>query len=213
MSAFILFAKKRRSHYYLNDDAHKNTQDEGRYPTKRLKRLVPVWVILLAFAMTASCSVMSKDVQKSARKDLEFNTLLKNPESYTGSTVLWGGYILEIRNHPETTEILVLQSPLSFQDEPGPKDASQGRFIVHHKAFLDPEIFSKNRKLTVAGTFVETRTDAVDNHPYPYPIVETKEIYLWPKFEGYRYDPYPYHDPCYPYPFYRDRFHHSPFCW
>jgi outer membrane lipoprotein len=65
--------------------------------------------------------------------------------------VILGGYILETKNLTDETIVEVLQAPLTFQVEPKSKDLSEGRFIVSHKGFLDPEVYNKDRKLTVAN--------------------------------------------------------------
>ncbi len=177
------------------------------------RRTLYTLIFLLAAALTTSCAVVSKDVKKIARKDIAIERLLQNPEKYIGQTVLLGGYVLETRNQPKKTEIVVLQTPLSFWDEPGPRDESRGRFVGVSEMFLDPEIFAKNRKVTLAGRVIGTRVDSVGTHPYPYLLLETLEVYLWPKFSGYRRYPYPYADPFYPHPFYRDPFYRDYYGW
>ncbi len=180
---------------------------------KTLRDTLSVLILFALFILAASCSVISKDLRRTVREDLGFRALLEHPERYKGSTVLLGGYILETRNLPEITELVVLQAPLSFRDEPGPKDASEGRFIALHNGFLDPEIFSENRKVTVAGILTGIQTETVNNHPHPHLVIKSRETYLWPEFEGYRYYPRPYPDPFYPCPFYDDPFYRSPYCW
>ncbi len=110
-----------------------------------------------------------------------------------------------------------LQVPLSSGQKPGAKDRSQGRLIIVSTQFLDPEIYTKGRKITVAGKVVGSSQNEINTEPYAYLRLEAIEVYLWPQ---YRMTPtyyYPYNapywfwnDPWYwrPYPYRLDgRFH------
>ena len=76
--------------------------------------------------------------------------------------------------------------------------------------FLDPEIYSKGRKLTVGGKVVGVRPQPLGNRLYRYPVIEAEELHLWPKKVSYArpYDPYPHcwHFPWHYYPY-------SPYPW
>jgi outer membrane lipoprotein len=39
-------------------------------------------------------------------------------------------------------------------EEPDLRDLSQGRFVVYFKGFLDPEVYAKDRAITVAGMVI-----------------------------------------------------------
>ena len=91
--------------------------------------------------------------------------------------------------------IIILQTPLGFREEPKSKDHSQGRFILVQKGFLEPEVYSKDRKITVAGKVIGSVVKKVDDFSHPYLQIEGREIYLW---STNRYDyPGPYYDPWY----------------
>ncbi len=49
------------------------------------------------------------------------------------------------------TRVQVLQLPLGTGQRPDITAPSQGRFIVIYKRFVDPLIYEKGRKITVAG--------------------------------------------------------------
>jgi outer membrane lipoprotein len=170
-------------------------------------------LVLFATLLIFSCSVISKQTRKERSVSLPFEILLKEPTKYKGNTVILGGYILEIRNLSDETIIIVLQSPLQFRDEPGSRDDSKGRFIVTHKGFLDPEIYSKDRKITVAGIIVGLTSEPVDQGTYTYLTLQSREIYLWTVYDNNRYWPY-YYDPFYPYPYYRHPYYRRyPYYW
>jgi outer membrane lipoprotein len=148
-----------------------------------------------------SCSVISQQIRDESIGPVQFKTLMQNADKYKGETVILGGYILETQNLADKSVVKVLQAPLGLGETPQSKDMSQGRFIILQKGFLDPEIYQKDRKITVAGTITGTMTEKVNNFAQPYLEIESREIYLWPKDEYYY--PQPYYSPWYyPYPYY-----------
>ena len=157
----------------------------------------------------ASCSPISGPVQKQALQ-VPFERLMEDTARYQGELVLLGGYIIETTNLANQTRILVLQAPLDFSDNPKSKDKSQGRMIVIHEGYLDPEVYEKERAITVAGTLLGKETGKPDLCPFSCLTIKSRELYLWPE-ERY-YPPYwgPYSDPFYyyDYPWY---FHRRPF--
>ena len=161
----------------------------------RLKTAALMSILLF----TASCSVISSEVRREAEPTLAFNLLEEEANSYLGKTVIVGGYILETENLPDKMSILVLQAPLGFRDEPKSKDKSQGRFIVFHKGFLDPAVYRKWRKITVAGIVTGLTTANVENCPNQCVNLESYEIHLWPEYHYHRPRYYPpFGDPPYP---------------
>ena len=153
-----------------------------------------------------SCSVISREIRSEALPSVPFSELIQHTESYKGDTVIVGGYILETRNQAGSTLIKILQAPLMTGDEPRSRDYSQGRFVVEYQGFLDPAVYSKDRKVTVAGTVAGTVAETEGGYPYAYLKIKSREIYLWPKYEYRYYDPYydywyfPRHYFYYPYP-------------
>lgn len=178
-----------------------------------------LWAALLAIPMTlflGSCSVISQQIRTEATPTIQFKTLILEKDNYRGKTVILGGYILETQNSADKSLIKVLQVPLGFGEKPKSKDLSEGRFIVSQKGFLDPEIYKKDRKITVAGAIVGAVVEKIDDSPQPYLKIESREIFLWPEEPYYYPPPYydPYYDPWfYPYPYYGYRHRHYPYYW
>ncbi|MBN1932770.1 MAG: Slp family lipoprotein [Desulfobacterales bacterium] len=168
-----------------------------------LKKTLWMTFILL---ITASCSVVSQRIRDEAMPAIPFKTLLQEIDKHVGEMVVLGGYILETENRVDETIIKVLQAPLTIRDEPKDRDFSEGRFIVIHKGFLDPEVYSKDRKITVAGIIVGCKSEKIETCPLKFIKIESREIYLWQKYE-YLYpplSPYPYYDDWfYPFPYRR----------
>jgi outer membrane lipoprotein len=153
--------------------------------------------IALALLGAVSCAVTSKAIRKEAGQPLPFPLLAQNPMAYAGRTVILGGYLIDVLNENNVTRLLVLQSPLGGGEEPGDRDASEGRFMVVYPGFLDPAVFEKNRRVTVAGTVTGSTTETVDGLAYAYPTLTLREIHMW-EDEVYP-RPYPpaYYDPFY----------------
>ncbi len=177
----------------------------------------------VAASLLLSCSAVSKNLRDEAVPGLSFDELRQDTEQFVGETVVLGGYVLETRNLPEMSQIVVLQTPLGHRDRPESREKSQGRFMAVRQGFLDPEIYEEDKPITVAGKVRGKETIKIDEYPYPIVKVEAEEIYLWEKREyqrPYYYDPF-YYDPFYPYyydPFYpwgfrRHRFGPYPYWW
>lgn len=164
------------------------------------------WLSTLVLAtILSSCSAMSQNVRKEADTSIPFDTLKQHTEEYIGKTVILGGYVLEVRNLPQATHIIVLQTPLDFQDHPKQRDQSQGRFIVMHEGFLDPAVYEEGRMITVGGPVIGKEIVKVDGYSYPTVAVKSVEIHLWVKEEKrqtYPFFPSPFYDPFFYDPFY-----------
>ena len=160
---------------------------------------------LASLMLTVSCTVISKPVRSEAEPPVPFRTLVAQADQFKGRTVILGGHILKTRNLESETVIEVLQVPLAIGEEPGPKDRSEGRFRVYHDGFLDPEIYGKDRVITVAGVVVGSGFEEIGGQRNQYLKIKDREIFLWPDYQThpYPYPPWPYPYFWYDYPFYR----------
>ena len=151
---------------------------------------------LTTLMLPISCTVISEPVRSEAEPPLPFKTLVAQADQYRGRTVILGGYILETRNLESETTINVLQVPLRIGEEPDFKDRSEGRFLVYQQGFLDPEIYSKDRVITVAGEVIGSGSEEIGGNRIQYLKIKSREIYLWPEYEtrGYPYHPWRYPD-------------------
>jgi outer membrane lipoprotein len=159
-----------------------------------------------------SCSVISKPVRNEAISPVQFKALLKDVDKHIGDTVILGGYVLQTNNSAEQSTLLILQAPLGYGQEPRAKDDTQGRFIVVHEGFLEPEVYSKERKVTVAGVIAGKVKIKIDAFSQPHLKIRSREIFLWPEKEPSYYDNYydPWLCPSFDcWPWYRRR----PFFW
>jgi len=149
--------------------------------------------LALFFFGIAGCGYpISQGLRGEARKDLTFPMVLQNPTAYIGSIVIWGRKIIETHNVTGGSEIIVLETPLDYQEMPESEKYSEGRFIVKSSAFLDPEIYKKGKKITVAGEIIGKETEPLGKTKYTYPVILIKQIHLWRRIRLYRYSP-PYY--------------------
>jgi outer membrane lipoprotein len=63
--------------------------------------------------------------------------------------------------------------------------------------FADPEVYKKDRKLTVYGTLTGLEKHKIGERMVDYPIVMSQNLLLWPKNQDY-----PYYSPFYSSPWY-----------
>ncbi|MBU4427106.1 MAG: Slp family lipoprotein [Desulfobacterales bacterium] len=164
-------------------------------------------LLLIYSSLTACAPALSKQFREKALPPVSFNELLSDPNTHRGRNVILGGYILEVKNESDGSRLTILQAPLDFQNRPHSRDKSKGRFLARTDKFIDPEIYKKERKLTVGGIVAGVSAQPLGDRIYRYPVIEVEELYLWAEEtrQDWPYDPYydPYWDhwgfPWYPY--------------
>ncbi len=145
----------------------------------------------LLIVLLSGCLPISSHLRAEADKALTFRQVFQNPEDYKGKIVIWGGEIIETMNQRDgTTLIVVLQRPLDWSEEPEFR-RSEGRFIILVEGFVDPFVFRKGRRISVAGEILGRKVMRLGELEYPYPLLQSKQIYLWREY--YYYYPYPYY--------------------
>ncbi|UCF85709.1 MAG: Slp family lipoprotein [Desulfobacteraceae bacterium] len=165
---------------------------------------------LIYSALTACAPALSKQFREKALPPVSYNELLSDPNKHKGRNIILGGYVLEVKNESDGSQLTMLQAPLDFQNRPHSRDKSKGRFLARTDKFIDPEIYKKERKLTVGGTVAGVSAQPLGDRIYRYPVIEVEELYLWAEEtrQDWPYDPYydPYRDH-WGYPWY---FYHRP---
>jgi len=166
--------------------------------------------LLLFLLFLPGCShVISKDLRNTANLSLTLAQVKQSPEAHKGKTVVWGGEIIQTENQKDgTTLIEVFQMPLSSRGEPKETVASEGRFLALVDKYLDPYLFRRGKKVTVAGEIRGEKIRPLGEIDYRYPLLLSREVHLWeyyyrPSYDPYYY-PYDYYDPWwwgYPYPY------------
>jgi outer membrane lipoprotein len=150
----------------------------------------PLCIATLTFMVMGACApIISQQALDEVDDSVRFDEILGDPDAYQGRGVLLGGYVIETRNLPEKTLIMVLQSPLGYRKEPAAETSSKGRFILSVPGFIDPAIYRPGRKLTVAGTISGKDVRPLGEVEYTYPVITKKEIYIWPEERSARTEP------------------------
>lgn len=180
--------------------SHRKTTVERKENVEMAHRRLPRFLLCGFFLFVASgCAYpISKDLRHQANKDLTFSQVIQNPEAYTGKIVIWGGLIIETSNPPDGGEILILQTPLDSGEYPNTK-STYGQFIAKTSTFVDPVIYKKGRKVTLAGKIIGKRVKTLEVMKYTSPVVGIKELFLWskervwwepPSYYGWKWDLY-----------------------
>lgn len=160
--------------------------------------------LFLLFGFISGCApVISLKLIEKVDPSLTFEQVFQSPDRYKGKFVLWGGEIIRILPQDKEIFIEILQTPLNWRGKPKRSSASQGRFLIIIKEFQDLYLFKKGRKITIVGQIEGAlkgeKIKSIGESDYQYPILLSKEIYLWrfhpyssspPYFpDPYRYDP------------------------
>jgi outer membrane lipoprotein len=155
---------------------------------------------LLAGTLSACASLpISQVYRDAARPNVTLAMVAQNPATYVGTTVIWGGRIIEIANTPTGSELVVIEMPLDGDERPVNFPASAGRFIAKTSTFLDPEIYQVRSEITLAGQVTGREERPVGKMQYAFPVVDLKQAFLWGADAaeaewgyGPYYWPYPY---------------------
>ncbi len=142
---------------------------------KHLKRTL-LLAIFSGLAMSACTTIPEQlkgdyaplEPQDAAAKDLQ-------------TSVRWGGIILETRPEAEHTCFEILARQLEKSMRPAVTDQASGRFIACRPGFYDPEVFEKDREVTLTGEIIYLDSRKVGEYDYNYPVVDIEFISLWPK--------------------------------
>ena len=162
------------------------------------------FLLLWGLLLSGCTSIVSKNLREQADQTITFHQVFQNPAEHKGKVVIWGGEIIETVNRKDgMTSLEVFQRPLGWRDEPRETLDSGGRFIALIEKYLDPYLFRKGAKITVAGPILGEEVRPVGQLDYRYPVISVKQIYLW---QNYVYPPvlsppYAYYDPWWPYPY------------
>lgn len=168
--------------------------------------------VLLLMLMVAGCSPFPKSVLQQVDERLTYEEVQRDPDSFIGKKILWGGVIIKTTNTPIETIMKIRQTDLDIDTRPKNLDKSQGRFLVRYHGFLDPAIYAEGREITLLGEITGKEDMVLDQTSYTYPVIRSEGLHLWEKREIY-----PYYDPWfrhyYPSPWYYRPFPYRWYRW
>ncbi len=138
-------------------------------------------VVLFALALLLQgCTyAISRDMVAKADKTITFEMLQADPDSFKGKILLLGGTISHITNTKQGTILEVVQRPLDYWGKPKRTSSTGGAFLVLYPAYLNPFIYEPGREVTVAAEVEGTRSKALGDFEYSYPVVIAREMKLW----------------------------------
>jgi outer membrane lipoprotein len=148
-------------------------------------------ILCIAILLGAiGCAVIPAEISQNALNDMPLAELIRDAGRFRGETVVVGGYVVEVTNLEDQSRIIAVQAPLGIAQEPRAKDLSQGRLVIRLQGFIDPEVYKKERKITVAGIVTGSSQTEQGQYPYPYLRIDLSHIHLWPEEKAVPYDPY-----------------------
>ena len=168
------------------------------------------WLASILF-LTACSTHIPPEIKQPQVGSPSLEQVIEQAETYTSQKVRWGGVILNTENKQKSSWLTLIAFPLSDRGEPQTSDQSPGRFIAIVDDFLEPLVYSRERKITVIGRLLRTETLKIGEFPYQYPVIQVEHFYLWPPEPepavvdyppDWWYDPW--YNPYYPwyYPYY-----------
>src|SRR5713226_5704402 len=180
-------------------------------PLPQLQRLArlrsPSVGFSLALLFLPGCmtsELVSKDMESQVARDIPFESLKAEPDTFKGRMVVLGGKVLAVKRLKEGTQIEVLQLPLDGADAPILNlPQSKGRFLAYQEAFLDPATLPAGTAVSMIAEVTGHKTQPLDEVDYTYPTLTIRTLKIWPE---QRYMPWPGPYPYYPY-FYRYPYH------
>lgn len=153
--------------------------------------------IVSALFIAACSSQIPPEIRQPLSHSLTINQIQAEPETYISKPVRWGGVILSTDNKKEGSWISIVAYPLSNNGKPLTLKNSTGRFIARFDSFIEPQVYSRDRVITILGKFVHNETIKVGEFIYNYPLIEVQKHFLWPVerfidelYPPWRYEPY-----------------------
>ncbi|MGH8033140.1 MAG: Slp family lipoprotein [Luteimonas sp.] len=100
----------------------------------------------------------------------------------TGTTVRWGGRIVQVEPKENTTCFEMVATRLTASGRPYyyTQDDTGGRFIACRTGFYDPAVFEKNREVTFTGRLDSYQNRRIGGYDYRFPHITADVVYLWP---------------------------------
>ncbi len=150
-------------------------------------------ILTMGLSGWGCATIIPRAVLERVNGDITFEALKKNPAAYEGQVVLLAGIIVRTTNTPGGAALEIYQTEMDWEKRPTRTDVSEGRFLAEYHDFLDPEIYSKQRQVTIAGKVLGVKHMKLGKMDYPYPLIRAEAIHLWKKTKPLPYDPYPWY--------------------
>jgi len=137
-------------------------------------------MFVAALLALAGCGpVISKETLGRMDRTLTLEEVLKDPGAYTGRTIVLGGTILSVENLQGRTVAEVIEHEMNSQLKPVRPESSAGRFLVEFDGFKDPSVYSRGKRISVAGAITGVEKKTIGKTEYAYPVIRPEEHHLW----------------------------------
>jgi len=144
----------------------------------------PALLALLPALLLGACASTPTFNTAGVDPFLTPQSVTASPQAATGKSVQWGGTIIGVTNLPDRTQIEVLAYPLNSKARPQVDGSALGRFFLEQSGFLDPATYKQGRQISAVGSISGTRNSKVGEASYDQPVVDARQIYLWPEDQG-----------------------------
>ncbi len=134
--------------------------------------------VLLWFAgslILFSCArpVLNKSYLTEGDRSVSFAALRENPDQYKGRLFIFGGVIVHTRLLQAGSQIEAMHVPVDSSGYFKESGRSEGRFLAlvpKDGQMLDPAVFRRGRRVTLAGEFIGTQKGMIDEMEYLYTL-------------------------------------------
>ena len=149
------------------------------YPS--LSRLFLFAALLLGVSACASGPKFDTSVVDRA---LVPTAVAADIDAARGRTAMWGGAIVNSRNFENSSQLEVLAYPLDDAGRPRLDQPPLGRFLVQRAGYLETVDYAPGRLVTMIGPVAGVRSGTVGEARYDYPVLEARQLHLWPRSEA-----------------------------
>lgn len=158
------------------------------------------YLLLPLCLLLSACSTLPVAIKNPPLFDISYTQAIQNVAKYRNAPVRWGGIIVDVENEQNFSLVQILYYPLDSDGEPQTDQPNEGRFLIRSPEFLDPAVYTKNTKITVAGILIGDLERSIGKKIMRLPLISATTIYRWPVYEydsrydgfgyGYGYNPY-----------------------
>lgn len=175
-------------------------------------------VLLLTVLAVSGCAArLPEPIRGDGSELASYTTVVEAGDAAVGTSVRWGGVIVQVHNREDHSEIEVVYFDLRGTGRPLITNTTPGRFRFIVSGFAEPEVFRVGREVTVLGDVVGFHDDLIGEYVFQFPMLEPRGFQFWredlqrievwyrdpfsPWYRHYLYGtgPYRYHPYYFPY--------------
>lgn len=155
-------------------------------------------LLILICLLSAACSNLPPAIEDAPAFDLSYHQAIQGLSHYKNAPVRWGGTVIDVQNEQSYSLMQVLYYPVNSYGRPLLNEPSEGRFFVQTPEFLDPEVYSKDTEVTIAGSLTSGIDRTIGKKSIQLPLISASIVYQWPNYQpsnyygGYGYGGYGY---------------------